>query len=124
MLKLAAIILGITALGGMGLLALYQWVRPAGWWQAPGLAHGLLGVCGFALLLASLGGPPRGAAMGAGSFGTIATVLTGLAIAMAALAYAARRRGHAAGPLALGLHATLAIAGLTMLAAYLSYPAP
>ncbi len=123
MLTLSAILLGLAALGGLGLLALYQWVRPAGWWRLPGLGHGLVGLTGFTLLLASLSGPPRGVEAGAGSFGRVAAVLIGLAVVMAAVAFWARWRGSKAGPLALGLHATFAVGGLVLLAAYLSYPA-
>ena len=106
MLLAATIVLGLTALAGIGLFALYQWVRPAGWWRLPGAAHGLLGLTGVAVLLAGLRGPPRG-----------------VAVLMAALAFVARRRGSGAGTLALGLHATFAVAGLALLAAYLSFPA-
>jgi hypothetical protein len=123
MLVLAAILLGLAALGGLGLLALYQWVRPVGRWRLPGAAHGLVGVAGFALLLGGLSGPPRGVEMGAGSFGRVAAVLIGLAVVMAGVAFWARWRGSKAGPLALGLHATFAVGGLVLLAAYLSYPA-
>ena len=90
--------------------------------RLPGLAHGLLGLTGLALLLLSLGGPPRGVRMGAGSFGLLAAGLFGLAVLGAAAAYVARRRGSGLSTLALGLHATFAVAGLTLLAAYLSFP--
>ncbi len=123
MLNFAAILLGLAALGGLGLLALYQWVRPVGWWRLPGAGHGLLGVAGFALLLGSLSGPPRGVEMGAAAFGKVAAGLIGMAVAAACLAVWARWRGSKAGPLALGLHATFAVGGLVLLAAYLSYPA-
>jgi hypothetical protein len=123
MLSFAAILLGLAALGGLGLLALYQWVRPVGWWRLPGVAHGLVGIAGFALLLGSLSGPPRGVEAGAGSFGLVAAALIGMALVAAAVAFWARWRGSKAGPLALGLHATFAVGGLVLLAAYLSYPA-
>jgi hypothetical protein len=122
MLSISAYVLAVTAMGGLALLALYQWVRPVGWWRLPGLGHGLLGLTGFGLLLAALGGPARGIKAGAGSFGLIAAALVAGAIAAAATAWLARRRGSAVATLALGLHATLAVAGLTMLAAYLSFP--
>jgi hypothetical protein len=123
MLTLAAWLLGVAALAGLGLLALYQWVRPLGWWRLPGLGHGLAGLLGLAALLAALGGgPPRGVAMGAGSFGTVAGVLTGVAAALGVAGYVVRRRAPAAAQLAIGLHATFAVGGLTLLLAYLSYP--
>jgi hypothetical protein len=123
MLMFAAILLGLAALGGLGLLALYQFVRPVGWWRLPRAAHGLVGLSGFALLLGALSGPPRGVAMGAGSFGRVAAGLIGLGVIMAAVAIWTRGRGSKSGPLALGLHATFAVGGLVLLAAYLTYPA-
>lgn len=119
MLLLSAILLTATVLLGLGLLGLYQWMRPAGWFWLPGAAHGLMGVAGFAVLLASLGGPPRGGRLGVGAFGMIAAVLFALALAAAPLVFAARVRRSALSPLAIGLHATLAVAGITILAAYL-----
>ncbi len=123
MLMLAAILLGLTAVSGLAVLWRYQRIKPVGWRQWPGLGHGLLGLIGVAMLLGGLGGPERGVQMGAGSFGTVAAWLFGLALTMAALAFLARRRGSRIAALAVGLHATFAIAGLTMLVAYLSYPA-
>lgn len=123
MLVLSAILLGVTALLGMGLLALHQWVRPVGWMRLPGAVHGLSGLAGFAVLLSALGGPPRGAQSGAGAFGGIAAALFAGTLAFAVATFVARRRGSGLAPLVLGLHATLAVAGLTMLAAYLSAPA-
>ena len=80
--------------------------------------HGLLAVLGFALLLAGLRGPPRGEAMGVGSFGRVAAVLLALALltGIGMLLVRWRRRSVLA-PL-IGLHATLAISGVVVLAAY------
>jgi hypothetical protein len=119
MLMLSAILLAATALLGLGLLRLYQRMHPVGWFWLPGAAHGVAGLAGFALLLLSLGGPPRGERMGAGSFGMIAAVLFAGALAAAPLVFAARLRRSKLSPLAIGLHATLAIAGFTILATYL-----
>ncbi len=119
MLIFSAILLAIAALFGLGLLGLYQRMRPVRWVWLPGVAHGLAGLAGFALLLLSLGGPPRGERMGAGSFGLIAAWLFAGALVAAPLVFAARLRRSRLTSLAVGLHATLAIAGVTILAAYL-----
>ena len=122
-MTLAAAIILATALGGLSLYALYAVIRPHGrvWW--PGALHGVAGIAGLALLVRALGvEPPRGLSSGAGSFGTIAAVLIGAGLLLGLAAFAARWRRRPAGMLLLGSHATLAVAGLTMLAAYLSAP--
>jgi hypothetical protein len=123
MLLLAAIILTAAALAGAGVATRYQRTRPAAWMTGPALAHGLLGIAGLVLLVYGLSGPPRGVAMGAGAFGRVAAVLIALAVPVAGVAIWVRRRRSPAAPLVVGLHATLAIAGLALLATYLSYPA-
>jgi hypothetical protein len=81
--------------------------------------HGLFGIAGLVCLLLSLRGPPRGLDQGVASFGAISAAL----IALAALAglgvlsiHVVKKRR--AGTL-MGLHATLAVAGFVVLAAYL-----
>ena len=123
MLSLAAAVLGLAALGGMGLVALSQTTRPTRWSPWPAIGHGAVGIAGFAILLAGLSGPPRGMAMGAGAFGKIAAILIALALLLAGLAVWSRRRGSSTVALLIGLHATLAVAGLILLLAYRSYPA-
>jgi hypothetical protein len=84
-----------------------------------GALHGLIGLGGLAVLLLSLRqGPARGVEQGAGAFGTIAAALLALA-AMAGLTVFARMRvqRRSAGTL-IGVHATLAVAGLCLLLAY------
>ena len=122
-MTVAAFMLTATALLGLGVLLLpLRWPGAAASWL-PGAVHGACGVSGFALLSWSLGGPRRGVAMGAGSFGVVAAWLFGATLAMATVMAAARLRRRRPNVLAVGLHATLAIAGLTLLAAYLSFPA-
>ena len=116
MLNLSIWLLATAALGGLVLIGLAQWRPPRHLWL-PALAHGGLGAAGFTALLLALGGPPRGAAMGAQNFGAIAAILVGSALALGLLIFAIRRQPS---PLLLGLHATAAVAGVVMLAAYLS----
>jgi len=60
--------------------------------------------------------------MGAGSFGNAAAVLFAAALTLAVVMAAIRMRRGRPNILVIGLHATLAIGGLTLLAAYLSFP--
>jgi hypothetical protein len=83
-----------------------------------GALHGLLGVGGLCCLALALRGPPRGVVQGMGSFGAISTALISLAalVGFAVLNHLLKRRR--AGTL-IGLHATLAVSGFVILAAYL-----
>ncbi len=119
-LTLSLIVLGVTALFGLILFALYQFGRSTGriWW--PGAAHGALGLTGLLLLLAGMGGPPRGVASGAAGFGVIAAWMIGLGFALGALLFVCRLRRRPPASVVIGVHATLAVGGIVMLAAYLS----
>ncbi len=119
MLADAAWVLTAGSLGGLLLIALSQIpaTRRLAW---PGVAHGLLGLAGFTLLLLGLRGPARGIAQGAGSFGTAAAVLVGLALLGGGAVAWSRFRQARPALVAIGVHATLGVAGLVMLAAYLS----
>ena len=81
--------------------------------------HGLLAVGGFVVLLLALRGPPRGVASGASAFGLIAAVLTALAAVAGGSALAARLRGKRFTGVLVGVHATLAVSAVVILAAYL-----
>ena len=119
MLTWSAIVLTGAVLGGLVLVALSQAASPS-WRRWPGWLHGAAGLAGLALLLAGLGGPARGVQQGAGSFGLIAAGFVGAAAILGALVFAARLRQRSPSTLAIGVHATLAVGGLVMLAAYLS----
>ena len=84
-----------------------------------GALHGLIGIGGLGCLVAALRGPPRGLDQGTASFGSIAATLLALAafagLGVMLISHAKKRR---VGTL-IGLHATLAISGFAVLAAYL-----
>lgn len=83
-----------------------------------GASHGTLGVIGLILLLLALRGPPHGEAMGVGPFGRIAAVLIAMAL-LAGLAILVGRLRHCRVPsLIIGVHATIAVTGVVILAAY------
>jgi len=116
-------LLVISATAALGLaLALLHGLRRTRGLRLAGPLHGLLGASGLALLLAALRGPARGVAYGASGFGTMAAVLLVCALLAGLLVLRARMRARDP-MLAIGLHATLAIFGLVLLAAYASMPA-
>jgi len=95
--------------------------RPLAWpvpWPL-GALHGLLGIGGLICLLLALRGPARGLAQGTASFGAIAATLFALAaLAGGGILVRHLRRKRRAGAL-IGIHATLAVGGFVILAAYL-----
>lgn len=88
---------------------------PVAWWVAA--LHGLVGLSGLGLLALALRGPVRGLAQGTASFGIIAASFFVSAALIGGNIFARHRRGRHAGAL-IGVHATLAISGFVMLAAY------
>jgi hypothetical protein len=126
MLLLALVLLLITALLGTALAALLlraesgkrpPWPLQALRWPF-GALHGGLGIVGLGALLLALHGPPRGEAMGVGAFGSIAAVLLAAAVLAGLVILAGRLRYRRAPPLVIGIHATIAISGVVILAAY------
>jgi hypothetical protein len=111
---ITAAVLAGTVLAFWHLRAAEGVARPPGW---AGLAHGLAGAVGLALLLLALRGPSRAVAEGAGSFGTIAAWLFGVALIVGGLVWVRRRRGPM---LAILLHAVLAVTGWVVLIAWVS----
>ncbi|MEO9190029.1 MAG: hypothetical protein ABI224_08500 [Acetobacteraceae bacterium] len=115
------LVISATAVLGLA-LALLHGLRRTRLPRLAGPLHGILGACGLVLLLIALRGPARGVAYGAGGFGTMAAILLGCAILAGLLVLRARLRTR--DPMvAIGIHATLAIFGLVLLAAYASVPA-
>ncbi len=82
------------------------------------MIHGLVGIAGFIVLLLALRGPPRGEAMGVGEFGRVATALLAMALAMAIPIVLVRLRRRRIPGLVVGAHATIAVSGVVILAAY------
>jgi hypothetical protein len=119
MLLLSFVLLLIAALLGTVLAALHVGAaspQPPRW--PFGALHGLLGLVGFAALLLALRGPPRGEAMGVGGFGRIAAVLLAAALLAGSAVLIARLARRRVPVLVIGLHATIAVSGVVILAAY------
>jgi hypothetical protein len=81
--------------------------------------HGLLAIAGLICLLVALRGPPRGIESGTSSFGVVAAVLIAAAAVAGVATLAARVRRKPWTGLLIGMHATLAVGGFVVLAAYL-----
>jgi hypothetical protein len=83
-----------------------------------GALHGILALIGLGCLALALRGPPRGVEQGAASFGLIAAALFVLAALLGARLLAARIFGKQIGGGTIAIHATLAVSGFVILAAY------
>jgi hypothetical protein len=83
-----------------------------------GALHGILAIVGLGCLALALRGPPRGVQQGTASFGVIAAVLFVLAALLGARLLAARGFGKQIGGGTIAVHATLAVSGFVILAAY------
>jgi hypothetical protein len=80
-----------------------------------GLAHGVVGAVGLAVLLLALRGPVRGAAAGVASFGTLSAVLCGGALLTGGGLLLLNRKG-----VMVAIHAAIAISGYVLLLAWSS----
>jgi hypothetical protein len=90
--------------------------RPPPW--PLGALHGILALAGLGCLALALRGPPRGVQQGTASFGIIAAVLFVLAALLGARLLAARIFKKPIGGGTIAIHATLAVSGFVILAAY------
>ena len=88
------------------------------WRPTFGLLHGLIGAAALVALVLTLSGPPRGVAMGVGSFGRIAAWLLAAAPLVGLGIAAVRLRTRQVPTFVIGVHATIAISGIVILAAY------
>ena len=101
--------------GGFGAVLAALHLRGTPSHRMLGAAHGVVGAAGLFALVLALRGPPRGVAMGVASFGAIAAGTLALALlAGLAMPLALRRVSGAA----IGVHATIAVSGIVILAAY------
>jgi hypothetical protein len=118
MLITAFVILAVAVLLG-SVLAILHLQREGSTppWSLAAL-HGLLAIGGLSCLALALRGPPRGLDQGVASFGIIATLLITLA-ALIGVALLAKRifKTRIAG-IMIGIHATLAVSGFVILAAF------
>jgi hypothetical protein len=80
--------------------------------------HGLLAIGGLSCLALALRGPPRGLDQGVAAFGIIATLLITLAALIGVALLAARIFKTRIAGIMIGIHATLAVGGFVILAAY------
>ena len=117
MLIAAFVILGFAVLLGaiLSVLHLRSAIPP---WVFGGL-HGLLGLGGLGCLLAALAGPSRGLGTGTAGFGEIsAGLIAGAALLGGGILVQRLRKRRLPGAL-IGIHATLAVSGFVVLAAYI-----
>ena len=113
-------ILGFAVLLGAALAFLHLRAEGAKMpvWPLGGL-HGLLALAGLGSLLVGLGGPPRGLGTGTEAFGKISAGLLALAALMGGAMLIMRRRKRRLPGALIGAHATLAVSGFVVLAAYI-----
>jgi hypothetical protein len=81
--------------------------------------HGLGAIAGLGCLVLALRGPPRGLDQGTASFGIIAASLIALAAVSGAAFLATHLFKRRPARILIGIHATLAVSGFVVLAAYL-----
>jgi hypothetical protein len=118
MLAAAFILLTIAVLLGSLLAVLdMRTGAPTPRWPLAAL-HGLFALAGFACLLLALRGPVRGLDQGTASFGMISAWLFGAAALLALSLLTARLRKRRLSGFLIGMHATFAVSGFVVLAAY------
>jgi len=118
MLIAAFVILAVAVLLGSVLAVLHlQTESTTPPWSLAAL-HGLFAIGGLSCLALALRGPPRGLDQGVASFGIIATLLITLAALIGAALLATRIFKTRIPGIMIGIHATLAVGGFVILAAY------
>ena len=117
MLIASFVILGSAALLGSILAILHlRSAKPA---RTFGGLHGLLGLSGLGCLLATFGGTPRGLGSGTAAFGMVSAGLIALAALVGGGILVQRLRKRRLQGALIGIHATLAVSGFVVLAAYI-----
>ena len=119
MLSATFMIIGSAALLGSVLAILHMRAESVAAvpWQFATL-HGLLGIGGLSCLVWALRGPPRGLDQGTASFGLISATLIALAALVGGGLVVMHLLGRRLPGTLIGLHATLAVSGFVILAAY------
>jgi hypothetical protein len=124
MLGAALSVTGLAVALGLGLVSVAMIGRDDLSRRAVPVAHvhGAIGLMALAAVLVALRGPPRGTHSGAGSFGAVAAALLGGALLAGLTILAAHLRRRPVSALAIGLHASLGVAGFVILAAFYGAP--
>jgi hypothetical protein len=119
MLVAAFIILAVAVFLGSVLAVLHLQTegRATPHWGLPAL-HGLLAISGLCCLALALRGPPRGLDQTTASFGLIAAALFTMAALVGGGLLAAHVFKKRIAGIMIGIHATLAVSGFVILAAY------
>jgi hypothetical protein len=118
MLTAAFVILAIAVLLGCLLAMLYLRTEGAAApWPLAAL-HGLVAVVGLFCLALALRGPLRGAEQGIADFGIFAVTLIGTAALIGVLSLVTHLLKRLIPGILIGIHATLAVGGFAILAAY------
>ena len=119
MLVAAFVILTVVVMLGSVLAVLHLRIEghTAPPWPLAAL-HGLLAIVGLCCLALALRGPPRGLDQGTASFGTIAAALITMAALVGVGLLAAHVFKRRIAGIMVGVHATLAVSGFVVLAAY------
>lgn len=122
MLSIAVIAFGIVVLLGVALAV--QIMRGPARPPSRGLAwlHGIAALISYGVLIVALAGPSmqaRGAATGTQSFGLVAALLLLLAALLGIVSLALHLLRRRMPGIAIGVHASVAIAGYVILAVYL-----
>jgi hypothetical protein len=118
MLAAAFLLLSIAVLLGcvLAVLDMRGGAATPLWWL--GAPHGLAALSGLACLVLALRGPVRGLDQGTASFGALSAWLLAAAALMGVSLLGARLRRRRLPGFQIGLHATLAVSGFVVLAAY------
>lgn len=119
MLTAAFVNLGIAVLLGTAIAVFYLRTGtrvPAPWPFAA--LHGIFAIGGLACLVLALQGPPRGLDRGTASFGAISATLLALAALAGGAVLTVRLLKQRRPGTLIALHATLAVSGFVILAAY------
>jgi hypothetical protein len=109
----------LTVAVALGITLALRYLRN-GRLSAIGIVHGLTGAAGLVSLVLALRGPRHGDAMGVGSFGAVAAMLLGLALALGPFIPFLHRRTPRVTGLTIAAHAGLAITAFVLFLAWAS----